>query len=342
MFNKNRLIVNCNLYDVSVDESKVNAEVLAAILNSTLVGLMKIYFGRYAGTEANLKTEVVDVNLLEIPDPRLATQDIAAKLITAFESLSQRDAQAMVEEAFMECRSSERAAKLDKNPVTLPLELRMDDRRNLDLAVFELLGIEDVTERERVCDELYFEIAKHFRQSRIIEIQKQEQRAKTDGQGFRAEELAADLWDALEDDEKVPLVEWLSHRVTSGTYVTVPAGKAQLPEATDMFAANSVLFRRDSAKSEITQLELPSRSHAELIYILATNRIAGDIRFPHSTAQVEELLANLSKKLSRMKERALQLARSRTSDEAKAIELAGLLQLWIVHGKPERSQLKLR
>ncbi|MCX6929389.1 MAG: hypothetical protein NT154_40170 [Verrucomicrobia bacterium] len=73
--NKNRLIVNCNLYDVTVvDEQGRPPDLLAAVLNSTLVGLMKIFFGRYAGTEGNLKTEVVDVNLLEVPDPRFATK----------------------------------------------------------------------------------------------------------------------------------------------------------------------------------------------------------------------------------------------------------------------------
>lgn len=77
-FNSAGLIVNCNLYDVTVmDQILRPPRVLAAVLNSTLVALFKIYFGRYAGTEGNLKTEVIDVNLLEIPDPRYATREIA-------------------------------------------------------------------------------------------------------------------------------------------------------------------------------------------------------------------------------------------------------------------------
>ena len=43
--------------------------------------------------------------------------------------------------------------------------------------MFELLGVDDTKERERLCDELYYETAKHFRQIRIVEVQKQEQRA---------------------------------------------------------------------------------------------------------------------------------------------------------------------
>ena len=37
---------------------------------NALVALVKTFYGRYAGTEGNLKTEVIDVFLLEIPDPR--------------------------------------------------------------------------------------------------------------------------------------------------------------------------------------------------------------------------------------------------------------------------------
>ncbi|HXP62864.1 MAG TPA: N-6 DNA methylase, partial [Dongiaceae bacterium] len=52
VLNESRLLVNCNLYDVTVaDERKCSPELLGAVLNSTLVGLLKIYFGRYAGTE---------------------------------------------------------------------------------------------------------------------------------------------------------------------------------------------------------------------------------------------------------------------------------------------------
>jgi hypothetical protein len=84
--------------------------------------------------------------------------------MSAFERLCERDTQPMVEEEFMACRSPERAEKLKGSPIKLPAELRMDDRRDLDLAVFELIRVTDPKEREKLCDELYFETAKHFRE----------------------------------------------------------------------------------------------------------------------------------------------------------------------------------
>ena len=63
-------------------------------------------------------------------------------------------------------------------------------------------------------DELYWETANHFRQIRVVEIQRQEQRAKSEGREFRTDELAADLWDSLPEDDKQPLTVWLANQVS--------------------------------------------------------------------------------------------------------------------------------
>jgi hypothetical protein len=142
--NPEKLICNHNLFDVHpYDLDSQAIAVLTAVVNSTLIANFKTFYGRYAGTEGNLKTEVVDVNLLEIPDPRSAPKPVAAKLSSAFQRLCERDTQAMVEQELMECHSSERAQKLKDTPVSLPAELQMADRRALDLAVFELIGVAD-------------------------------------------------------------------------------------------------------------------------------------------------------------------------------------------------------
>jgi len=106
------------------EDAGLSPVVLAAVLNSTLVGLFKSYYGRYAGTEGNLKTEVVDVNLLDVPDPRLASAAVAKKLRDAFEKLCERDTGPLVEQEFMDCHSAERARKLAEKPTGLPEELK--------------------------------------------------------------------------------------------------------------------------------------------------------------------------------------------------------------------------
>ncbi len=340
VFNKNKLTANCRLYDVTlVDEISELAETLAAIANSTLVAYFKSFYGRYTGTEGSFEMMVIDLNLLEIPDPRHATKAVAKKLLAAFDTLSKRRTQPMVEEEFMECRQSERIKKLAEKPIALPTELTMPDRRALDLAVFELLGVSDAAEREKLCDELYHETANHFRQIRIVEVQKQEQRAGTEGREFRTDELAADLWDSLPSSDKQPLVEWIAAQVkaSDGFTVEVPEGHANLPDANDMLDANTIFFRHSKGgKAGAPPLALPSRAHAEMVFTLARHNFHGALPLPKSEKAAQALQAGLTQRLAALAAKADELARSRTGDEKRATELAALLEFWLIHGKPHR------
>ncbi len=118
--NPERLICNHNLFDVGTTKlSQSESESLVAILNSTLVGLFKNFYGRYTGTEGYLKTEVVDVKLVEVPDPRGVSADLAKRLTDALERMSQRDVGRLVEEQLMDCHTPERARKLAAGPAGL-------------------------------------------------------------------------------------------------------------------------------------------------------------------------------------------------------------------------------
>ena len=241
-----------------------------------------------------MKTEVVDVNLLEVPDPRHPTNMVATKLKQAFRDLCQRDTQPMVEEAFMDCHSAERIKELAENPIGLPMELTMPDRRALDLAVFELLGVSHAAERENLCDELYHETAKHFRQIRIVEVQKQEQRAGTEGDALHTDELAADLWDSLPPEDKQPLAKWMADQLTDSFTVDIPEGHASLPDANDMLDANTIFFRQPkSGKPIVPSLPLPSRAHAEMVHLLTERSIYGAVQLPKTEKAAQGLQARL-------------------------------------------------
>mgnify|MGYP001037343977 CR=1 FL=1 len=67
----------------------------------------------------------------------------------------------------------------------LPEELKQPDRRILDDAVFELLGVTGAKERSDLVDRLYEETTRHFRDVRITEIQKMEDR-RTGGTRWNA------------------------------------------------------------------------------------------------------------------------------------------------------------
>lgn len=278
---------------------------------------------------------VIDLNLLESPDPRFVSQSVTSRLEDAFRRLCQRDTRPMVEEEFMECKSAERAQKLALKPISLPLEFCQQDRYDLDMAVFELLGVADAEERKALCKELYHETAAHFRQIRIVELQKQEQRAGSDSRAFSTTELAADLWDGLHEDEKLSLGDWLKQSVHNGLAVTIPEGEPQLPDAADMLDATSVFFKTgDKSKRVFPKLELPSRPHAELVTSLSDHGIRGSVSLPARERDAAQLLDRLTARLAAIDTRSRQLAESRTSDDRRVDDLAGLLSSWMTHGKP--------
>ncbi len=339
VFNKYRVTANCRLYNITLlDELSDLADVVAAIANSTLAAYFKTFYGRYTGTEGSFEMMVIDLNLLEIPDPRHVAKPVARELRDALDQLCTRDTQPMVEEQFMECRSSERIKKLAQNPVELPQELKMPDRRALDIAVFELLGVTGVAEREKLCDQLYYETANHFRQIRIVEVQKQEQRARAEGREFRTDELAADLWDGLPEDKKQPLAQWIASHVTDGLAVNIPEGRPSLPDANDFLDASTVFFSHSHAGKVVSQrLPLPSRAHAETIYLLTQRGIRGPVVLPRTEEAGRALQPSITQRLAAVSATSAELSRSRTADERKALELARLLEFWMVHGKPSRA-----
>ena len=213
----------------------------------------------------------------------------------------------------------------------------MPDRRALDLAVFELLGVSDADEREKLCDELYHETANHFRQIRIVEVQKQEQRAGGEDREFRTDELAADLWDSLPDEDKQPLVAWIASQVTDGLKVNIPEGDASLPDANDMLDANTIFFRHPKGGKAVAQpLALPSRAHAEMVHLLTQHSIYGAARLPKTEKAAQSLQARLIARVATLEAKANELARSRTGDEKRVTDLSRLLEYWMTHGKPRR------
>jgi len=209
--NSFNLNCNCNLYDLhSLMGSQVATRAVMPILNSTLVALLKTFYGRYAGTEGNLKTEIVDVVLIEIPDPRNVNEGLLAKMESAIESMQKRRVTHLVEEAFMDCHTALEVREAAKLPFGLPLELQRPDRRKLDDAVFELLGVQDRRRREELIGRLYNEVASHFRSIRIVEVQKMEQRRRGGGKDDVSQtDLALDAWNHADPDFQEPLPTWV-------------------------------------------------------------------------------------------------------------------------------------
>lgn len=207
--NPESLICNHRMFDVTGQEN-IDGRLLAAIVNSTIVALWKAFYGRYTGTEGSLDTEVIDVRFLEVPDPRSSSACTTARILAAFDQIARRPIGRLVEQDLMDCHSLESAEAIANGPLVLSDELRQDDRRALDDAVFEVLGVRDADRRRYLVTKLHEETARHFRKIRVVEIQKQLQRARTGARRSTADDLANDAWDAAELSDWRPLLEWLA------------------------------------------------------------------------------------------------------------------------------------
>lgn len=144
--NHGKLICNHKVLELLARQG-VDPRVLCGIANSTFSGLSKHFFGRPAGTEGNLQTAVVDLELMLVPDVRTATKDVRKRIVAA-------------------------VAQMAKRPTcNLPDEFELADRQALDDAVLELLGETDPAERRRLRDELYDEVTAMYRGIRDKELQ---------------------------------------------------------------------------------------------------------------------------------------------------------------------------
>ena len=334
LFTAHRIIrANCNLYDLSSAVlNKAEQRVLVAILNSTLVGFFKTFYGRFAGTEGNLKTEVIDVNLMEVPDPRRASEDVAKRLTDSLRSMTKRAVGRLVDESLMDCHSYQRALDLAARPLALSEELRQPDRRQLDDAVFELLGVKSATQRKVLIDRLYAETAAHFRAIRVTEIQKMEDRAKGGKSRFTSAEQAADAWDALDLTDVTPLADWVRNHATGPTQeITIPDERPVDLAVGSMFDHETVYF----GKKRQVHLVCPSRGTAELVTRMADLGISGIQVLPIDDAAAKSLLGRIEERHESASARLKELVESRTADLDTQNEVFNVLVRWFVLGKSQ-------
>jgi len=331
--NRHAIPCNHNLFDVhalALEPAAISA--LIPILNSTLVALFKTFYGRYAGTEGNLKTEVVDAFLLEIPDPRKASESVLTKLGTALASMQQREVTALLEESLRNCTTTEEVLKAEKLPLGLPRELAQDDRRQLDDAIFELLGVSDAQRRKSLTERLYREMTLHTRSVRVVEVQKMEQRRHgTATQKISQLELAVDAWEALDPEWRKPLSMWLEGNARHAKIVSLPEGAVRLPAAGNFFEANTIYFGSKPAVSHVCA----SRSEAELLSLIATQGLRGPVSVPSSEQDCDSLKAALEARLAGARSRFEELAAERAGTDELREHVVEILCKWIINGKPD-------
>jgi methylase of polypeptide subunit release factors len=280
-FNDHNLQANCNLYNITPSKD-VQAEVLAGILNSSFAVLSKFQYGRPVGNEGNLKTEVVDVTMMPLPDPRGRPSDVLERVSSAFRSLKERPAMQFLSERRMRRMAYLRAGH-ESQLADLPdlSELEMEDRRELDDALLEMLGVRSQRERGQLLDRLYSYLREFFesvRQKEEIAIgNKNRSKRKA---ALSPSEIAGEILAEIKDRHGHLLRsyrDFLDRERPYSTFDVPQIGVAEIHE--DIFAPHgSVRFMK--GRKQIALLPVKVRAQASLIASLASNGIRGLIRVP--------------------------------------------------------------
>jgi methylase of polypeptide subunit release factors len=287
--NDEELIANHNLFDVS---PKVGSpDVLAGILNSSWVVLSKFLFGRPVGNEGNLKTEVIDVKMMQVPNPERGSARSLNRVASAFAAMKSRDALQFLSEHRMRQMAY---AKMGKESQLALLsdqcELDMPDRRALDNAVLELLGVTSAKEREALIERLYgylrefFEQVRHKEERAIANKNRSKRKA-----AITPAEIAAQVMAELRDKHPALLksyADFLESGQPFNTYELPATGEPELHA--DMFATDgSVRFLR--GKKQMALVSAKTRDQAELLVAVAKSGVRGLVRVPLDAGHCRQL-----------------------------------------------------
>lgn len=328
--NEHDLICNHNLFDIYCDKQDMAA--YAGILNSSFVVLSKHQFGRPVGVEGNLKTEVVDVNMMLVPDPRKATKKQLERIEKAFNKMKDRKALYFLSERRLKEMAYTQAGKLDElKNLSDVCELDMPDRRELDDAVLEMLGISSKGRRDEIIEELYGYLREFYELTRQKEEKAIANKNRSKRRGpAKPGEIAAQI--LAEINEKEP--KWL-RRYDDFVNKGAPYDVYDIPEEgaseshMDMVSGHYVKFK-SRGKSKI--VETKNEAQSNLIQLLADSGVRGLVPVPHEKTECQSVRDTYHKFIKDRDTRLGELIEERTADEDVQEKIFDLLLLSVRKG----------
>ena len=248
-----------------------------------------------------------------------------------FQSLCKRDIGRLVEDRLIDCHTYERALELAKRAHQAARRTAATRPARTGRRRFELLGVTDAKERSNLIDRLYEETTRHFRDVRVTEIQKMEDRRTGGSTRFAVTDHAADAWDALDLTDVIPLAEWVAaHAAGDCEMVNIPSERPVHLARGAMFDNETVYFGKARSEYMVCQ----SRGEAELIARMAELGVSGEVSVPKTDRTARNLLEMLNARHERTVTRLRKLAINRSADGKTQQEIFDLLERWFVLGKP--------
>ena len=160
-----------------------------------------------------------------------------------------------------------------------------------------------------------------------------EQRAKSEGTRLNVHDLAADIWDTVELNDSLSVVQWLTESPQADVWVDVPEERPAILRDSPLFPDHTVYFGRSLKE----QVHCESRSQAHLVLYLAELGVSGRLRISRGAEFSKDLLGQLKARLGEASTAFSELVKSRTEDSNIRAQLLDVLKLWFVHGRDEET-----
>ncbi len=312
--NPNLFIANCNLYTI---DTGIDSELASAVLNSSLVVLSKHLYGRPVGVEGNLKTEVVDVNMMLVPDWTRANKRIKQRLVDAFKLFRNRKVVSFLSDRRRATAALTRSGKIDRLEDYSDLsEFDQKDRHELDDAVLELLGVRSTSTRNVLRERLYECLQELYEDYRRKEEQAIVNKTVAKGRDkLTPQVLATDLLNVINREHAHLLSGYRDLSQEDGDLevegIRVPGyGTAEI---VDDMLTTGVRFTKGRGQGEIVKTR--SVDQARLIMKIVELGEGGRNHFvPVEPIIVRKQIKRIDRLIRRRQKKVMELIKERTND----------------------------
>jgi hypothetical protein len=314
-YNSAGYLVNSRLYEVKPLEEDADPEMWAGVLNSSWVMLSSFQYGRPTGNEGLQEQMVSDVALMLVPDPRAGTPRARQRVATAFRTMQDRTQLRFISERdFQEATYYARGRQDELRSLSADSELTQPDRRELDDAVLELLGITRREERWEMLTALYSYLKEFFRDTRRKEVLANANKKKA-GSGARVtpQSLAQEIFLELREHHPAILRTYEQLLDLTRPFLTVDLMHRGEPRlAADLLVPNGIMFWQGRRRTGAVATEHTAQQ--QLVYALALSGRRQLTRVPMSVEGCEAVLRQFRQLLDSRNSTINALVAERTTD----------------------------
>lgn len=313
--------------------SDTEANYFAGLLNSTFGVLPRLLYARGLGNEGNSQLDVYSAKML----PVVASQSESGKkkVGAAFKAMTARKALSFIPERRMRQATFEKQGKHAQLEQFSDLcELDMPDRRALDHAVLELLGVKSKKERDEWINRLYEYLRQFFEETRRKEEQAIVNKNTTKRKGaVSPQDLATQL--AAELNTQEPHLfrsykDFFNELGVGDNWIAREVPADGVPEVHADLHDVGVRFMRGRKQTEFVRM--PSEAHAELAVVAIREMRRETVQLPRDGMSCVTLLRDYQSFMNKRDLRLRNVISERVADEGIQANVFSLLLEFVRRG----------